>query len=333
MESLRRLKNSCATCGKAGTFACRGCSENFCLPHANEHREGLEKQMHDLTQTHNQLKQAITGQTTEQFRHSLMQQIDQWEQQSIDKVHQVASDIRQQLIITVRDRVDNLKEKLVQLTQQLNKARRDGEFFENDIKDWTEKLDKFQQIFDEQQRIQIYQDKNTTPFISRISLNDDTSNHIFTPPINDIQYDNNRENSIRHHYEDYIGLKEKGEYSKGEHLLRFKIEQYEPNNAILFGIISKIASKDSDVYENPTFFGWAHNNLVYLGGVSEQNYNGYKTDIKTNDVFLLTMNCDRETISLTNERTRRTYDLDVDITKCPFPWILNVRFLAHRNEY
>ncbi|CAF0927469.1 unnamed protein product [Rotaria sp. Silwood1] len=327
MASLRRQNVSCATCGKtAGIFTCRGCSENFCLPHTNEHRELLEKQMNEIILIHNQLKQAVTGQTTEQFHQSLLQQIERWEQQSIEKIHRLADDTRQQLSTIVQDRTENIKEKIAQITQQLNKARYDGEFFESEIKEWSEKLNKFQQLLTKQQKVKIQHDKNSTPFISKISLHDLSTDN-FVVPINEIQYETNYDNnSTDDQYEDYLYFKEKNEYSTGEHSIRFKIDQYELNSSILFGITSKNIFDGTNPYENSTLYGWTGNNIVYRAGNPQPNYHGYKSDIKTGDIFMLTMNCDREMISLTNERTGRKYDLEVDIIKCPFPWQPNVRF-------
>jgi hypothetical protein len=326
MSYPERQQNSCATCGKsAGIFTCRGCTENFCLRHTNEHREFLDQQMNDIIINHNQFQQTITGQTTEQFRLSLMQQIDQWEQKSIDKIHQVSNDIRQQLLTAVRDRTDNLKENLTQLSQQLDNAHRTGEYFENDLKEWAEKLNEFQQIFIEQQKIQVHHDKNSTPFISRISLSVASTNSL-THPIHDIRYESNHHDVINDQFEDYSHIEEKAEFSSGEHTLRFKIEQYKSNSFILFGIISKMTSEVNNSYENPTFYGWTGNSLVYLAGNARTNYKGYRSDIQAGDTLILTLDCDREIISLTNERTHRTYDLEVDIAKCPLPWQPNVRF-------
>ncbi|CAF3986199.1 unnamed protein product [Rotaria sp. Silwood2] len=284
--------------------------------------------MNEIILIHNQLKQAITGQTTEQFHQSLLQQIERWEQQSIDKIRRLADDTRQQLSSIVQDRTESIKEKIAQLTQQLNKARHDGEFFESDIKEWSEKLNKFQQLLNKQQKIKIHHDKDLTPFISKISLQN-LSNDNLVQPINQTHYETNHDDNIQDQYEDYSYLKEKGEYSSGEHSIRFKIDQYEPNSSILFGITSKNAFEGTNPYENPTLYGWTGDNVVYQAGDPQPNYHGYKSNIQTGDIFLFTMNCDREMISLTNERTRRKYDLEVDTMKCPFPWLPNVRFFIN----
>ena len=326
MELLRRYTHSCATCGKeAGVFTCRGCSQNFCLPHTNDHRRALETRMQEIILTHNRLKQAITEQTTEQFHPSLMQQIEQWEQQSIDKIQQVANDIRQQLLSIVRDRTDNLKEKVVQLSQQLNKAQHDGEFFENDLQQWSDKLDKFRQQFIRQQRIKIHYDKNSVPFISKISIYD-LSDDDFLKPWNDIQYGIEHEKITENEYEDYSNVKEKGEYSVGQHSFRFKLDPYETSSSVLFGVVSKIVHERRDSYKNPSLYGWSENNTVYLAGEKYRNYYGYKSDFRAGDIIMLTIDCIRETISLTNERTHDINYLDIDTTHCPLPWVPYVTF-------
>ena len=43
--------------------------------------------------------------------------------------------------------------------------------------------------------------------------------------------------------------------------------------------------------------------------------------------FQLILDCNRHMIRLTNERTSHTYELKIDITKCPLPWQPHVRLL------
>lgn len=330
MASSRRQNISCATCGKtAGIFTCRGCSENFCLPHTNEHREFLEKQMQDVIIIHNQLKDSISGESAEEFHNSLMQQIQQWEEQSINKVRHVANDVRQRLLNTVHDHTDTIKEKLAQITQQLNKARHDGEFFEHDLREWSEKLNKFRQLLNKQQNLRIHHEKHTGAFISKISLQDLTGDR-FAKSTNETFGDAEDANTSDDEYEDYSEIKDKDAYTSGEHSMRFKIDQYGQNSSILFGIISKNGSEDMDPYQNPTLYGWTGNNIVYRAGSPHSNFGGFKSNIQTEDIITLVINCDRAVITLINERTRQKYDLDVDTKKCPFPWQSCVRFFSNQ---
>ena len=48
------------------------------------------------------------------------------------------------------------------------------------------------------------------------------------------------------------------------------------------------------------------------------------SDFENDDTLLLTIDCHQQRINLTNTRTNRSYDLEVDGRKCPLPWELNV---------
>ncbi|UJR32369.1 hypothetical protein I4U23_019831 [Adineta vaga] len=325
MSIVRPRRTSCASCGQtAALFTCRGCLENFCLRHTNEHRESLDKQMKQIFYSHEQLQQDLLEPKNEQSCQSLLEQIGRWEQQSLAKIRQVANETRDQVLEIVRQRKDNLKEKLDQLTPQLSKAKQDGDYFEDDIKGWLEKLQKCQQIFHEQQKAQLYFVRSTVPFISKISLTE-MLNDGFTQQLPESIY----QKDPRHYSEDPRPQRENGDFSAGERALRFQVEQYGPNSSILFGIVSKNSLDHEDLHDNSTFYGWGSKNLVYRGGEIQVNYDGYKTDIRSDDIIVLTIDCDRETISLKNERTHRTYVLPVDLRKCPFPWRPNVRFIAN----
>ncbi|CAF1473787.1 unnamed protein product [Adineta steineri] len=329
MPFVQSKNTSCATCGQtAGIFICRGCSQNFCMRHTNDHRELLEKQMNQVFLSHNQLKQDMVGQTTEHNCDIFLQQIERWEQQSINKIRQVANDTRQQVLTTVRQRTDNVKEKLALLTKQLSEAREYGNYFENDISEWTEKLQKLKRTFIEQQKIQLHEDRSSPAFISKISL-DDMSNDNPTESFPRSAYQSKYQRFIIERNDDPYKTVN-SDYSSGVHSFRFKIKEYGPNTSVILGIISKTVSEDIDTYINRTFYGWSEKNLVYLGDDIKANYNGYKTDIQADDIFMLNIDCDRESISLTNERTARTHVLDVDIRKCPFPWQPNVRFIDNK---
>jgi hypothetical protein len=70
---------------------------------------------------------------------------------------------------------------------------------------------------------------------------------------------------------------------------------------------------------------------IYIAGTTHVNYKEYKSDIQADDTLILTIDYDQERISLTNERTHRVYDLDIDMTKYLFPRQSNVRFFINSN--
>lgn len=308
--TMRSMKSPCIICGKmAGVFACRGCSENFCLRHTGVHREQLQKLMDEILQNYDQFRRNLQGQSVEQCEEILTEQINRWEEQSMEKIRQLARDTRQQLTRIVRDQNENFRARLAQLKEQIDLARQDGGFYENDLKDWTDRLEQLRRDFLAQQSIEIEQTNTSMSFIPRISL-----------PLDRVRVNSSP-------YEDYSPRKDKDAYSTGKHLVRFKIEDYQRNSSIILGITSRNQSNVSNPYRNPTFYGWTEKNLVYLAGVAEENFHGYISDFRNDDTFVLTIDCQQERINLTNTRTNRSYDLDIDVRKCPLPWELNVHLL------
>lgn len=305
-DKMRSLKSPCIICGKmAGVFSCRGCSENFCLRHTSIHREQLQTTMDEILHHHEQFRRNLQGQNLEQNQENLLEQINRWEEQSLEKIRRLAEETRQQLVRIVREQNVSLNEHLAQLKEQIDRARQDGGFYENDLKSWSNRLQQLQRNFTEQQTIQIDERTGASPFIPRIFLHDRV-----------------RVNSSP--YEDYSPRKDKDVYSSGKHLVRFKIEDYQRNTSIILGIISRTHANISNPYRNPTFYGWTEKNLVYRAGVIEENFRGYMSDFRNNDALLLMIDCQQERINLTNTRTNHSYDLDVDVRKCPLPWELNV---------
>jgi hypothetical protein len=110
------------------------------------------------------------------------------------------------------------------------------------------------------------------------------------------------------------------EYLWGEHRLRFVIENLSVYKWIFLGIVSKNAPAPT----GETSYGFSGANNVWLDGACFTGLDDYKSDFEKNDIIELLINCDQRTIRLTNERTRSSHILDVDIANCPFPWKLNV---------
>ncbi|CAF3444428.1 unnamed protein product [Rotaria socialis] len=144
MASTSSNKSRCATCGKnIGTFTCRGCSQDFCLSHAQEHRQLLGKQMdEDVILMHDQFQQCLNEQVKQPSLHPLMKEINEWEKQSIEKIQLAAQDARQKVLNIISKHTDNVIIALTSIKEQLSRARDDDDFFESDINEWKENLEK-----------------------------------------------------------------------------------------------------------------------------------------------------------------------------------------------
>ncbi|CAF2920945.1 unnamed protein product [Rotaria sp. Silwood2] len=327
MASATSNKSRCATCGKSvGTFMCRGCSQDFCLTHTHEHRQLLSKKIdEEVLFVHNQLQQSFNEHITQPRTHPLMKQIDQWEQDSINKIRQAAEEGRKKLLSIIGKHMDNIKTNLTLFKQEIVKAHDDDDFFESDIKEWKEKLDKLNKDLNAPQAIKIQQSDNVNSFISRISINEETQiNETFESLLGDIRIEENGRLLVHGNSNVHTVIRSKGEYSSGQHQFRFKIEQQGSNKWILFAIVSKGAPIQNLPYSTPSTYGWAGSNQVYINGVHHNSHNNYKTDMEMNDILELSVDCDRKKIHLKNERTQSISELDVDIAKCSFPWQINL---------
>lgn len=279
--------------------------------------------MDDLIHHHNQFQECIRESQGTHYHHRLFELIDQWEQQSIEKIQQVANDTRQQLSIALRERTDELREASSNVMQVLIDARENGEFFEQDLQQWTEQLHQLQATQKANEQLRIEHDSNSFAFISRISLRGDSIDHAF--PKMDPGFSNDNRNAGD--FEEYQHDSETNEFWTGQSSISFKIHQYDEHCSILFGVTSTSAPMNDAA---SILYGWAEKNLVYLGGKKVFRHQGYTSDYQTDDIVVLNIDCDGEEIALTHERTDRTYRLPVDVKKCPFPWQLSVHFFGNQ---
>lgn len=95
---MATLAIPCAKCSNKGigVFKCQGCSNVFCRKHASDHRDNLSHQLDKLVYEHDQLHQLINQENNDY--NLLINQIDQWEQDSIKKIQQVAENTRKDII-------------------------------------------------------------------------------------------------------------------------------------------------------------------------------------------------------------------------------------------
>ncbi len=84
-------KIHCDTCGKAkATYKCEGCSQSFSFDHLADHRRVLGDELTEVEHKRNEFRQSLTEQKTNPQKHSLIQQINKWEQDSIKIIEQTA---------------------------------------------------------------------------------------------------------------------------------------------------------------------------------------------------------------------------------------------------
>jgi len=118
-------------------------------------------------------------------------------------------------------------------------------------------------------------------------------------------------------------------YSSGIHRFRLQIEKNPLRTWIFFGIISKSILMRPNSYESSSAYGWADYNDFFLAGIRQNNQTtGQFSHTLENDIITLVFDCDNQKISYTNERTEYTHQINIDISKCPFPWQLHINLFG-----
>ena len=133
-------KTICVICNKERiTYACDGCSQRFCRKHLDEHLKNLGEQLEQIGNDHDQLRQNLDQQKTNPTKHPLIEQINQWENDSIDKIKQTAQLCREKLINYSNKSLLETEKKLNDLAQQIKEMRHENEFNEIHLNHLTEK--------------------------------------------------------------------------------------------------------------------------------------------------------------------------------------------------
>ncbi|CAF4729562.1 unnamed protein product, partial [Rotaria sp. Silwood2] len=132
------------------------------------HRHELSEQLNTIEDQFNELKIRIAGQNVKQQKHELMKQIDEWEYESIEKIRQVANEVRRELSLSVTKVVTDLDFKLNRLTEQIVKFRKDEDIAETDIQVFNEELQRLKTNLKNPLNFKIKRD--STSFINKIHL-------------------------------------------------------------------------------------------------------------------------------------------------------------------
>jgi len=160
-------KAPCSTCGKEkGGVKCEGCSKIFCLNHFDGHRQELSKELDEVEVTRDLFRQTLTEKTVEPQTHALIEQINEWENQSINEIRQAAQETRQILLKQTAGLNTKLEDKLNKLTEQLRQSREENDFFETDLNQWREELTQMTNELAKPSSITIRQDP--TPLVTKI---------------------------------------------------------------------------------------------------------------------------------------------------------------------
>jgi hypothetical protein len=164
------VKQACIKCDKGfGRNMCSGCQQWFCNKHYNEHQEELAKQMDNVIQKHDELHSHLTMENVDS-EHPLLARINKWEQQSINRIHTVAHDVRTYLKQSIDQAKKEIKTSSSQVTDQLKSSRENEDYTEIDLKCWMDQLESLKQRLLNPPEIALYGDTHDDTDASTIRL-------------------------------------------------------------------------------------------------------------------------------------------------------------------
>ncbi|CAF4464397.1 unnamed protein product [Rotaria sp. Silwood2] len=327
MASPSSSKTPCTShgCKSVGILKCEGCSQIFCRPHVLEHRDLLSHQLDGIVLEHDTLQQMIVEQKNkENNHHSLLEQIDKWEQNSIKKIQQTANEARQQIEILIGS-----QKKMHDLTEQLRKARVDDDFIETDLRMWTDMLEKLKHDFTNVSSSTIISEDPTKLLVSKIFVSSIVPQHLekderFGESFGTVCIAENGHLAYHGLDADDAFVHGVQKYSSGKYKIRFVMNKKNSRYFMAFNIVSKSASvlkKEFQVKES--IYGWYTNDIARCGG-DKLPFNNDLHDMQGETTFEIEflLDCDNQKIGYFNERTKYRREMNVDVTKCPLPWQL-----------
>jgi hypothetical protein len=329
-------KKPCSKCNKGGgVFTCDGCEQSFCRKHSDGHRQELGVQMDNIGQEYDLLQRELNKKAEE---HSLLTRIDRWEQESVDKIHQVAKQARIDLRQLIDQNKNDLKTSMTQITHELQSSRESEDYTELDLNGWIDQLKKFRSELEKPLTPNIINDdgdKRSVIRLIRIS-NQQDSNQLFSPPDQNIR---NLSKSISERFEQIdktFILSEDGLvakclksdlrtssirgnrcYSTGIHHISFRIEQ-KKSKYLFLGVTTLHQKTFALTSTTPKANGWWELELSIVNGRLHEKSSA--RSIRTGDEVTLTLNCDHRQIQFEHHRTKQIAQMPIDLKKCPFPW-------------
>jgi hypothetical protein len=225
-----------------------------------------------------------------------------------------------------------VSKELHDLAERLQKARIDDDYVETDLRTWTTMLQKLKDDVNRYSPSVTIQEDQTQILVGKMYVST-TTRHLgqgerFGEVFGNIRIDNNGRLATHcgsQNSDAYVrGI---GEYSSGKHYIRFLFKKSDAVYITSFTVVSKLMpiSRGKTIYEG---YGWSsHDDIYGSGGSIRGDENVQDMSGQTTFEIELVLDCDNRRISYVNQGTKNRKEMNVNITKCPFPW--QVRFYLY----
>jgi hypothetical protein len=217
-----------------------------------------------------------------------------------------------------------VSKELHDLAERLQKARIDDDYVETDLRTWTTMLQKLKDDVNTYSSSITIQEDQSQILVAKMYVSTATG-HLgqserFGEVFGDIRIENN--GRLATHCgpkNDRASMRGIGEYSSGKHCIRFLFKKSSTNYITSFGIVSKSTRIGRKGFSN-VVYGWASDDTVYYGSGRTDDENFQDMRGQTTFEIELELDCDNRKISYVNQGTKTRKEINVNITKCPFPW-------------
>ena len=146
MATTTTHANICVICEKQKeTHDCKGCQLHFCINHLLEHRQQLDHELDEIINRRDEFNQNLSETKQEERSHSIIEQINQWEEKSIDIIKQTANETRQSVKQLLMQHVENVEVDLKKITEQVKVFQQEKDFNEIHLNKLKNQLDLLKQ--------------------------------------------------------------------------------------------------------------------------------------------------------------------------------------------
>ena len=137
----------CSMCNKElGPMHCTGCDEYFCWKDFRTHRERMFTEIDKIVEERNHLQDGINTITQDDNQESaLLDQIDKWQDVIIEKVKQVAAQVRQEAIQLLNSKRTKISTNFKSFTQELAHLKETENYVEHDLTRLNQMINQFKQ--------------------------------------------------------------------------------------------------------------------------------------------------------------------------------------------
>ncbi|CAF3303296.1 unnamed protein product [Rotaria socialis] len=325
--------NLCSVCTKPlGKYFCTGCKKYFCPKDFKEHEQQLSiKFDNEVVRSHDELLVQIQKlEKANHFSSDLFIQIEQWKKTTINKVEKAAERARHELGELIDKQRMTITKQLEPIAKEIRSRREEECFVENDIDRLRKKIGDIQRTVEQLNRKDttksIIFDNDQIDWNRIIYIRDEQqySDNTFGSIHGSLNLSDNKRVVTKTGNDEHATCRCTSLFDCGTHTLRFALEQHGASLFFFFGVLSSTAPQTAPYQTAKSVYGWQvwTQNGVVLDGSTQKGFGGYTCKYQKGDIISCVIDCDKRKIRHTNERTKNTFELDVDVGKCALPWQL-----------